>query len=198
MAESEREDARKWRVRGKGAWRAFTAFGAFLNFYSFFSGVEITADSIWRFSPWPIEAVFFSAGIVFLLALITPSLPIIKPVATALWGFFAEPYRNAKRLEATRNQDVLNTMTYLRDLCSTRASRQETWIGTNEKIHRVEMENLGLALPEYATPQQWVVYLDRIMPFVEKHGLRQAKYEARKWKWHKPPPPADLDDEVPF
>ena len=198
MAESEWEDARKWRVRGKGAWRAFTAFGAFLNFYSFFSGVEITADSIWRFSPWPIEAVFFSAGIVFLLALITPSLPIIKPVATALWGFFTEPYRNSKRLEATRNQDVLKTMEHLRAFCYERASRDQEWIGAYEKIHRVEMENLGLALPEYANHRQWVVYLDRIMPFVEKHGLRQAKLEAQKWKWHKPPPPADFDDEVPF
>ena len=70
-------------------------------------------------------------------------------------------------------------------------------MGQYEKIHRVEMENLGLALSEYATPQQWVVYLDRLIPYVQRHGLRQAKQEAQEWKWHEPPPP-DPDDEVPF
>ena len=192
MAESDRNDANRWRT----AWRIISVFGVVLNFYSYFIGAEPRGDSIWRFSPWPIEAVFFSTGIVFLLVLIASSLPIIKPMAVTLWGFFTEPYRNAKKLEATRNQDVLKTMEDLRAFCYERASRNQTWIGGYEKIHRVEMENLSLALPEYATHKQWVVYLDRIMPFVKQHGLRQAKQEAQKWKWHKPP--ADIDDEVPF
>ena len=192
MAESDRNDANKWRT----AWRIISSFGVVLNFYSYFVGAEPGGDSIWRYSPWPIEAVFLSAGIVFLLVLISSSLPIIKPMAVTLWDFFAEPYRNAKKLEATRNQDVLKTMEHLRAFCYERATRNQTWIGAYEEIHRVEMENLGLALPEYATHKQWVVYLDRLMPFVERHGLRQAKQEAQKWKWHKPP--ANLDDEVPF
>ncbi|MDE2703971.1 MAG: hypothetical protein OXI35_02815 [Gemmatimonadota bacterium] len=180
------------------ALRIVALFFSILNFYSFFSGPKLTTESIWNLSPWPMDAVFLSLGLAFLSILVASSLSVITPVVIALWNFAIAPYKNAKRLEATRNQDVLKTMEHLRAFCYERASRNQTWIGAYEKIHRVEMENLGLSLPEYATNKQWVVYLDRIMPFVQQHGLRQAKHEAQNWKWHKQPPPADIDDEVPF
>ena len=193
MAEPDREQARKWRI----VWRIIYTFGVAVNFYSLFFGANPEPESIWRFSPWPMAAVFFSLGLAFLLALVASSLSVISPWMAALWNFLIEPYRRAKRLEATRKQDVLSTMAYLRGFCFQRTDYVESHRGTYERIHRAEMENRGLALPEYATPEQWVVYLDRLMPFVETHGLRLAKLEAKKWKWQKP---ADekFDDEVPF
>ena len=202
MAQKDRDDARKWRIAWGIAWRIISTFLSIVNLYSYFAGIELRADSIWHFSPWPMEAVYLSLGLLFLLILIFSSLSIITPKVVAVWDFFGrrrkEREKLAQTLAQTRMNDALSTMTNLRALSFTRVN---TFLDSNgvayEKIHRVEMENLGLALPAYATPHQWVIYLDRLVPFVQECGLRDAKQEVKKWKWHEPPE-EDLDDEVPF
>lgn len=184
-------------IAGKVAWRIISGFVTVASFYSLFFGSEPESESIWRFSPWSMEAVYFSSGIVFLLALVASSLSVITPKVAPIATFLMSRKRERERLEETKRKDVLSTMKLLRAQCYYRVERKESAIGKYEEIHRVEMENLNLALPGCASPQQWVVYLDRIMPFVERHGLRLAKQESQKWKWPKPPP-AVQDDAIPF